>query len=1524
MSSIISSRLENISWDQPLDDSDLVRVARWRAESQADDIAYTFLMDGETDERNLTYGELDARARAIAVALRQTAEPGDRALLLYEPGLEYILAFYGCLYAGVAAVPVFPPDMLRMDRTLPRLKAIMADAGAAVLMCTTNCAHLAEMLESEGRILTTDDLNPQIGEFWTEIEVQCNRLAYLQYTSGSTGIPKGVMVSHRNLIYNVACIEQGESGGATGVTWLPTYHDFGLIGAVVLPMYSGRRTISMSPLAFMQRPLRWLEAVTRYRGTFIGAPNFSYDLCVRKSKPADREGLDLSSLTFALNGAEPVRTETMERFVEAFEPYGFRRDVFVACYGLAEATLGVSGGLRSMYPRSKQFQAEALEQHQAIEATNGTPSRTIVSCGPAIPQTEIAIVDSETELRLPDDAVGEIWVRGPGIAGGYWNRRAATAQTFEAYLRDTNDGPYLRTGDLGFLHEGELYVTGRSKDLVIVCGRNHYPQDIELTIQQAHRNLKPECGAAFAIDMDGREQLVVVQELLRPRKSDMVEVVEAIREAISLAHEIPVYGIVLIQPGTINKTSSGKIQRRICRQAFLDGRLNVVHQWQADSHSIIHLARRVVAPRNSTETRLADLYCEVLGLDEVSVHDNFFDLGGHSLLATQLVTRIRSDFLIDLPLRSLFAKPTVAELAVEIAEACQHSPLDQQHRIRPQSPDATALASPGQQRLWFMHQLTPELPIFNLCIAIRVATKIDGAVLQDAWNDIVARHDSLRTTFAEVDGRPLPQVAEQVDSPLRQLDLSSLDETKCATELASIASAEATAAFDLEFGPLARLTLVQCGEGIHTLLISMHHIISDGWSMSVLVRELLLAYQARSGGRALPLAEPDLQYTDFAAWQREQLSQQSAAGDEESALRTQLDFWKHQLAGAPACLQLATDRPRPTVPSFRGATRRWELTTAQTAAIERLSKDHGATPFMTLLAGLQTLLGRLAGQDDVCIGTALANRTRPELEGLIGFFVNTVVMRGDLSGDPSFLQLLARTRETTLAAYDHPDIPFERVVDELPLERNTRHAPLFQVALILQNQPWQLPSEEFQLAEVHNGTSKYDLTWTLWKEAGRLVGSVEYSTDLFDETTVDRLIAQYGNLLDAAAASPDTAIGQLPLMDEKQRQQVVEDWNQSSAPFADNACLHELFEAQIALHADDVAVTQGEDALTYGELNCKANQLAHHLRSLGVQPDTLVGISLPRTIDSIVAVLGVLKAGGAYLPLDPNYPQRRLSLMMADAEPVLLVTNSQTLAVLPDHHVPTVVIDQDAAKIATCSEENLPAASSASDLAYVIYTSGSTGIPKGVLVEHRSACNMVEWYRTCIQVTSGSRLLQFASLNFDASVGEIFPALCHGAVLVMPDEAELVPGPDFVDFLDRTQVSVAAPSVVLGALACGEATAPGDIANRWRHLHHRVGQTLGNRPPDDQWIRPHRRNGGNNLEPVPGWPDAGHRKTVPERTRVPARQTWRTGSCRSPRRGLRWRHRRCQRVFESARVDCRAVLVRSVLEGTQCQDVSHR
>ncbi|MBD2364811.1 fatty acyl-AMP ligase [Anabaena minutissima FACHB-250] len=561
-----------------------VELLQYRAKIQPEKTAFTFLQDGEIETGSLTYQSLAQQAKAIASQLQITSNLGDRALLLYPPGLEFIAAFFGCLYAGVVAIPAYPP---RRNQNLSRLLAIVSDAQATVILTTKSLLpQLQEWFSQNAelaaiKLLATDDLDSNLALNWQAPQLSKNSLAFLQYTSGSTGKPKGVMVSHGNLLHNSEYLKQafGLSSESISVSWLPSFHDMGLIEGILQPLYTGFLGVLMPPVSFVQQPIRWLKAITRYRGTHGGSPNFGYDLCTRKITPAQIQQLDLSSWNNAYCGAEPVSKATLEKFTEIFQACGFRSNAFDPCYGLAEATLMVSGGLVEDEPVYCAVETEALENNQVVISQGEQQNvKQLVGCGRAWLDTKIAIAHPETLTQCKPDEIGEIWVSGDTVACGYWQRPEETKQTFHAYLADTEQGPFLRTGDLGFLRDGELFITGRIKDVMIIRGRNHYPQDIELTVEQSHPALRPSCGAAFTVTVKGEEKLIVVQEVERSclRKLDGEAVIIAIRKAISQQHELQIYATFLIKTNTIPKTSSGKIQRRLCREKLLTGKLEVL------------------------------------------------------------------------------------------------------------------------------------------------------------------------------------------------------------------------------------------------------------------------------------------------------------------------------------------------------------------------------------------------------------------------------------------------------------------------------------------------------------------------------------------------------------------------------------------------------------------------------------------------------------------------------------------------------------------------------------------------------------------------------------------------------------------------------------------------------------------------------------------------------------------------------------------------------------------------------------
>ncbi|MCC6697662.1 MAG: fatty acyl-AMP ligase [Candidatus Hydrogenedentes bacterium] len=563
----------------------LVELLQNRAAESPDKLAFTFLVDGEEEGDRYTYADLDRRARAIAVALRDLCEPGDRVLLLYPPGLDYLAAFFGCLYAGVAAVPVYPPDPGRLNRSLPRLKVVIRDADTRValtvsLMKEMGAAFTEHDAEFEKMVwLATDTIPDEHAEDWIEPELTPETLAFLQYTSGSTADPKGVMVSHKNLLYNLYDMGHywGSADNSVFVTWLPVFHDMGLIFGLLLPIFLEFPCYLMSPLAFLQRPLRWLRAMSKYGATHTCAPNFAYDLCVRKTTPEQRAALDLSNWQCAGNGAEPIRPETLDRFTETFQSCGFQGTAFSPGYGLAEATLKVTTTPRDEPPTFLPVVAEELERHRVVAAQRaGEGVRIVVGCGRTHADTRVLIVDPDSRLQCGPDTVGEIWVSGTTVAQGYWNRPEDTATTFEARLADTDEGPFLRTGDLGFVKDGIVFVTGRIKDMIIIDGQNHYPQDIERTVELSHEAIRPGCCAAFSVHVDGEERLALVAEAALAQGVEAKPLIGLIRRAISEVHNLRAHKVCLIRPRTIDKTSSGKIQRQSTRKGFLTNSLEVL------------------------------------------------------------------------------------------------------------------------------------------------------------------------------------------------------------------------------------------------------------------------------------------------------------------------------------------------------------------------------------------------------------------------------------------------------------------------------------------------------------------------------------------------------------------------------------------------------------------------------------------------------------------------------------------------------------------------------------------------------------------------------------------------------------------------------------------------------------------------------------------------------------------------------------------------------------------------------------
>jgi amino acid adenylation domain-containing protein len=1358
-------------------------LLRGRAERQSAQRAYTFLQD-DGGEQSLTYGELDARARAVAASLRPVVPTGGRVLLLYPPGLEYVVAFFGCLYAGAVAVPAYPP---RKNRSIFRLQAIVADAKASAALTTAPILARVSPLFAQNpyleplRWMTTD---ADAGEDeWQAPPVGGEDVAFLQYTSGSTGTPKGVMLTHRNLLHNAELVYRAcsHTPDDSYVSWLPTFHDMGFMAGILQPLYGGFHVTSMSPAAFLQRPARWLQAITKYRATTSGGPNFAYDLCVRKVSEEERAGLDLSRWGVAFNGAEPIRPETLEAFAETFAPCGFRREAFYPCYGLAEATLMVTGSRREELPVVVKVGAKALEENRVEAAPADGASHTLVGCGHTLLGQRLEIVHPEELRRCGPGEVGEIWVSGGSVAAGYWNRPEETEHTFRAAIAGDDDGRhYLRTGDLGFVHGGELFVTGRLKDLVIIRGLNHYPQDIERTVEQCHESLRPGCGAAFSVEAAGEERLVIVQELHYHQRDGHEQIIADIREAVAEEHDVQVYAVVLIKHGTITKTSSGKIQRHACRAGFLERSLEAVAEWRGKAEATPGGEGAPAEPSDgagSIESWLVAQSAARLRVDpsQIDVRQPLGRYGLDSLVAIELKHQVESRLGVVLPLAAFLESPSIAQLAAH-AQA-QLAAVGAQAPGQAQESSAEQGLSRGQQSLWFLHQLAPESTAYNLVSAMRVRTPLDDAAFARALQALAARHQSLRTTFHAVDGKPVQHVHAHLEGDFREVDASGWDEARLHDELFE----EAHTPFDLAAGPLLRVRLYSGTPGGPVLLFTLHHIIVDLWSLSVLMHELGVLYEAEREGAPATLAPVALQYGDYVRWQEEML-----AGPEGERLWA---YWHGQLAGELPVLNLPTDRPRPAVQTYRGASHPFRIEEGLAARLKSLGHAQGATLYMTLLAAFQVLLHRYTGQRAVLVGSPTAGRNWAALAGAVGYFINPIVLRAGFDGDPTFETFLGGVRQTVIAALEHQDFPFSLLVERLQPERDPARSPLFQAMFGLHKA--QTAYEEglasFALGEtgarmevgglllesygLRQRVAQFDLTLTVAELGGGLAASLEYNADLFDASTPERMAGHFVRLLEGVAEDPRRRLSRLPLLTEGERARLLYGLNDTRAPLP-GECLPQLFERQAAETPEAVAVSAGAERLTYGELNRRANQLARRLRAHGAAPGSRVGVLLERTPEMLVGLLGALKAGAAYVPLDPSYPEARLSFMLEDSGAGVLLTEERLSKTLGASRV--VRLDADRELIGREDDTDLNTSAVPEDLAYVIYTSGSTGRPKGVMVSHRALVNLLESMRREPGLGRGDVLLAVTTLSFDIAALELYLPLLCGARVELATRAEAV------------------------------------------------------------------------------------------------------------------------------------------------------
>lgn len=1181
-----------------------------------------------------------------------------------------------------------------------RLRFMLGETEVKWLLAQTKLA--AQLPPHEAHLFNLDTDWEHLAQFPPtnpQTAAHLDNLAYIMYTSGSTGRPKGVSIPQRGIVRLVQNSDFMQLGPEeVFLQFAPIAFDAATL-EIWGPLLNGGRLVIMPPHSPSLAELG--QALTDHGVTALWLTASLFNLMI------DERPADLRAVRQLLAGGETLSVTHVRQALAQLLP----GHTLINGYGPTENTT-----FTCCYP---------MTSDSVLEGT--------VPIGRPIANTTVYLLDEQRQ-PVPIGVAGELYTGGDGIARGYYKRPELSAERFVD--NPFGSGKLYRTGDLArYWPDGQIEFLGRNDLQVKIRGYRIELGEIEAALGQ-HRNVGLHAVLARE-DTPGQKVIVGYLAPLTLPAPTPDELRQHLRQTLP-DYMIPTHFVIMDE---LPLNPNGKIDRRRLPPPDLERTVAIL-----------------VAPRNETEHKIAAIWQGILRLDTVSIHDNFFELGGHSLTATQVVAHLREAFNIELSLRQLFEQPTIAGLALLIDQAQQAEASDIPLRSVPRD-EALALSF-AQQRLWFLDQLEPNSPFYNAPVAFEVKGLLDVDAFQAALAGLVNRHESLRTTFSAEEGRPVQKIHSTMAAPLNRFDWRSLPLEERQARLETALREEAQRPFDLERGPLWRGDIFQLADDRYVLLLNMHHIISDGWSLGVFIREMAALYM----GQAEQLPVLPIQYADFAVWQRQWL--------QGELLERQLDYWRQQLAQAPGALALPTDRPRPPVQSYHGATHRFVLTPALTSRLEQLSQQAGVTMFMTLLAAFQTLLYRYSGQTDIVVGTPIANRTRRETEGLIGFFVNTLALRTQLSADMAFLTLLRQVRETTLAAYAHQDLPFERLVEAIQLTRDLSRTPLFQTVFSWQNIALvpEITTDELTLRplDIESGIAKFDLTLTMRPTSNGIVANLEYNTDLFEAATVVRLSEHLISLLEVVTLEPKQPIGRISYLQAAERAQLLHTWNDTNVVYdLPGATLQALFEVQAARTPEATAVIFGSERLTYRELNSRANQLARFLQQQGIGSDQLVGVCMHRSLEMVVALYGIIKAGAAYVPLDPTYPPERLAFMLTDAAAPVLLTQAELVASLPEYAAATICLDSDWHLIAGENDGNLDVTLTGQNLAYMIYTSGSTGRPKGAMNSHEAIRNRLLWMQAEYQLDQNDRILQKTPFSFDVSVWEFFWPLMTGAALVV-------------------------------------------------------------------------------------------------------------------------------------------------------------
>ncbi|GGH50431.1 hypothetical protein GCM10008014_15540 [Paenibacillus silvae] len=1288
------------------------------------------------DKDSLSYKILNSRANQLARHLQSIGvKPGVLVGVYMERSLEMLVSLLAIFKAGGAYVP--------LDPSFPteRISFMLQDSKTNVILTTTGLEK--RISEHKAQIVYVDRDWSQIC-YQDDSNLKCYRpqdsLVYTIYTSGSTGKPKGVQIRSEALTNYLLATNEHLQLQNTDRFLAVTTISFDIAGMeLYLPLMQGACVVIASRDEVTDGE-RLAELLITSEATVMQATPATWQMLIQAGWSGNRQ---LKVLT----GGEALPLS------------------------LANQLLNRSAGVWNFYGPTETTIYSAISKVES--------GRNWVSIGRPIANTSLYVLDHQFQL-VPVGVPGELYIGGEGLAVGYLNRPELTQEKFlEDPFSNRSSARMYRTGDLvRYRENGELEFISRIDNQVKVRGFRIELGEIE-NVLLAHTGIK-EAVVVVREDVLNDKRLVAYIKAEEGSELDY----QSLRNL--LKRSLPDYMIpsAIIMMDKFPLTPNGKIDRRA-----LDGQHGLELSPQNKSE----------APRTMMEKQLADMWCDILRIDQVSIHDNFFEIGGHSLLATQLISRIRKELKIEIPLRSLFENPSIASLSTEIAEIDVDDPILQLPESLLRSDQETLQLSFAQQRLWFLNELESNSAFYNVPIAFYLRGKLNIPALEKAFHDIISRHEILRTTFAKVDGEALQHVHSEMDLNINLLDFESFSDIEQEIQIHSFIEQDSKKSFDLSTGPLLRVTIIRSKPDQHVLLLTVHHIIFDVWSLDVFAKDLAVHYEARANNKHdFYLPDLTVQYADFANWQRKWI--------QNKVMDKQLSYWKQKLLNIPPSLELLTDRPRPPVQTFYGAHESINLSSSLLKALQKVSAQEDATLYMTMLAAFKVMLYRYTYQEDILVGSPIANRPMAEVEDMIGLFTNTLVLRSQVEGSMSFAELLRQVRITALEAYENQDLPFEKLVEEMQPNRDLSRSPLFQVMLAYQDfssHNFTIDGLNFELMSVDNKTSKFDLTLFVQKAEQGMTIAMEYNTDLFDQSTIQRMLSHLKIILEQLGGNPNQAIREVPMLGEQEKLQLLGEWNDSISNSKAEKSVHHMIEEQARKTPDAQALSLDGKYLTYRELNQRANQLANYLRKFGVEVDSPVGICLERSIEGIIAVLAIFKAGGAVVSLEPNFPEERLAFIINDAKVKMVLINQTLMDKVPAlTSAKMICLDSEWKNIANENSDNLSNKVTMEDLAYLIYTSGSTGIPKGVAVPHLTLANLITWQTKNSALLGPIKTLQFTSLSFDVSYQEIFSTLCVGGELILVSEEVRRDSVMLLNYIDSEKIErIYLPFIALQQLA---------------------------------------------------------------------------------------------------------------------------